>query len=316
MKKKIFITRKIPDVAKKILEKENFIVDCPSHEKAISKEELQTAIREYDGILATLYDKITAEMMEEAESLSVISNYAIGLDNIDVAFANSKGIKVYNTPDIVTHSTADLAWAIFLALIRKILPANQYVRKGKWQAWDPSIFWGEELLGKTLGIIGFGRIGKEVARRAFGFGVKVVFYHYRSLQLEEDLESSVQQVSKEHLLENCDYIFLHVPLTDETRGMIHEQTFKAMKKKPVIVNAARGGVINTNDLIKALQEGWIRGAALDVTDPEPIEPDNPLCQMENCLIVPHIGTATYECRTEMAKKAAENIVHHFRQRGD
>jgi len=311
MQKKIFFTRLFPSIAKETLKKRGFVVDEPDHDGALTQDELINAVEKYDGILSALSDKFTREVLQHAKHLSVISNYAIGLDNIDLDFAKSKKIAVCNTPDIVTHSTADLIFAIFLCLIRKIREANQYVLEGKWKAWDPYLFWGEELYGKTFGIIGFGRIGKEIAKRAKGFGLKVIVYHYRPLDIEPTFTEFVEQVAWETLLSKSDYLSLNVPLTEKTKGMIDYAAMKLMSKRPVIINGARGSVINTDDLVRALSEGLVRGAALDVTDPEPIAKDHPLCQMDQCLIVPHIGTSTMECRTAMARMAAENIISHF-----
>jgi glyoxylate reductase len=311
MKKKIYITSKLPSIAQEVLEKAGFQVDTPAVDRPLNSEELVNVIKEYEGILSNFHDKISKDMLKNAEHLQVISNYATGLDNIDVDFARSLGIAVYNTPDLVTHSTADLTLAILLALVRKIPEAKQFVNEGRWKFWQAGMFLGEELLGKTLGIIGFGRIGKEVARRALSFGLHVVYYHYRDISIDKDLQNRVSQVSLQELFSTCDYLTLHVPLTAETTAMIDRNAFAMMKKRPVLINAARGKVVQTDDLITALREGKIRGAALDVTDPEPINPDNPLCRMENCLITPHIGTATKECRDSMADKAAKNIVKHL-----
>ncbi len=311
MKEKIYITRQLPDIAKKLLEGANFQVDWPSPDRQLSHSELLQVLKHYDGVLTSIYDKISSDMLLQTTTLSAISNYGIGTDNIDVAFANSHKISVYNVPDIVTNSTADLTWAIFLALVRKILIANSYVQNAKWSCWDPKAFWGQELYGKKLGIIGFGRIGKAVARRALGFGLEVVFSHYRDLDLPPEFAGKIQQVSKEELLASCHYISLHVPLTETTKNMLDRHAFEMMGRCPMIINAARGAVIKTEDLVWALKNQRISGVALDVTDPEPLPSDHPLYTMENCLIVPHIGTATYECRSEMARKAAENLIAHF-----
>lgn len=307
--KKVFISRKLPIIAENILSKK-FEVSV-NDQKDLSKNGLIEVVKNYDAILSTLSDNLDKEILAHSEKLKVISNYAVGLDNVDMEFAKSRDIAVYNLPDIVTNSTADLTFAIFLSLVRKICSARDYVKNDLWKTYDPDLFVGEELAGKTFGIIGFGRIGKAVAKRALGFGMKVIFSHKRKMVENETVEGCAQ-VSNEKLLEIADYISLHVPLTVETKYLINIDLMKRMKKHPILINVARGGVVNTDDLIESLQKGYIRGAALDVTDPEPLSGNHPLCFFENCLIVPHIGTSTIDCRHEMAKKAAENIINFFK----
>ena len=307
--KKVFISRSIPNIAYNLLSKKMEVV--VNEKKDLPKDKLIEVMREYDAILSTIPDIIDEEVLSHAGKIKVISNYAVGLDNIDVEYAKSKNIAVFNLPDIVTNSTADLTFAIFLSLVRKICSAREYVKNDLWKSYDPDIFVGEELTGKTFGIIGFGRIGKAVAKRALGFSMKVIFYSNRELDENEKIDGCVQ-VSKDVLLESSDFISLHIPLTADNKHFVNIELMKKMKKKPIIINVARGGVINTDDLIDALKNGYIRGAALDVTDPEPLSGNHPLCSFENCLIVPHIGTATIDCRYEMAKKAAENILSFFK----
>lgn len=309
--KKLLITWRLPEIAQQILTP-HFAVTAIDKNEPLPAEKLLEAVQTYDVILATIPDKFTREVLDQAKTLEVISNYAVGLDNIDLDYAQSKGIAVYNTPGIVTASTADLTMTLFLALARQIFPARDFVRTGKWEKWDPEFFLGAELYDKTFGIIGFGRIGQAVAKRALGFDMKVLYYNHRPVNLTDDyLRKNVRSVSLDELLQESDYISLHVPLTEKTKGMVNADLIKKMAKKPILLNLARGGVINSDDLAEALQTGQIKGAGLDVTDPEPIPADHPLCQLENCIIVPHIGTATKECRYQMAKIAAENILKHF-----
>jgi glyoxylate reductase len=308
--RKIFITRRIPDIAKELLLKQGFAVDV--HPKStLSRQELIALVKEYDGILSMLSDFFDEEILAQKERLQVISNYAVGLDNIDLESAKKMGIAVLHLPDIVTNSTADLTLALLLAFSRKICESRDYVRKGLWKEWKSDLFVGDELFGKTLGILGFGRIGQAVAKRALGFGMKILFSSLSKKELDEDLKKKCIQVTQEELFASSDVISLHVPLTPTTRGMIDLGQLRQMKKKPLLINMARGPVIKTDDLIIALKEGMIRGAALDVTDPEPLPGSHPLCSMENCWIVPHIGTATRECRWNMAKVAAENLIDYF-----
>lgn len=309
---RIYITRKIPGDAKKILRR-FFEVDEFEKNEQISKQQLKKAVSEYDAILSMLSDPIDKDVLEHAEKLKVISNYAVGINNIDVDFAGSRGIAVYNTPDEVTKSTADFTFAVLLGLIRKVSQSQRFVKENKWKAYDPWLFLGEELEGKTFGIIGFGRIGKAVAKRALGFDLNVIYYDRSDFLNDPEIEGTVEYADFDFLLESSDYISLHIPLTEQTKGIININTIKKMKKKPVLINMARGAVVVTDDLVYALQNGLLRGAAVDVTDPEPIDGDHPLCNMENCIVVPHIGTSTIECRNKMAKKAADNIINHFKK---
>jgi glyoxylate reductase len=304
--KKVLITKQIHPIARETLSK-YFSVDENTGE-LLSREALCKAVQEYDGILSMIPDRFDADVLSNATRVKAIANLAIGLDNIDVDYAKKKGIEIYNLPDVVTDSTADLTFALFLALIRKIPEARKYVLENRWNAWEPDSFLGEELSGKTFGIIGFGKIGQAVARRAVGFGLEVIVYNRSPINPEASLKALVAQVEWKDFLRKSDYISLHVPLTKDTQGLINLAAIKQMSKKPVLINMARGAVVDTQDLVTALQEGMLRGAALDVTSPEPIPAAHPLCMMENCLILPHIGSATVECRTKMAQKAAENLI--------
>jgi glyoxylate reductase len=306
MKRKVLITKKLPSIAKELLSEKFEVYENLSEE--LSSTDKISAVREYDAILSTIPDVFNKDILSHSQKLMVISNYAVGLDNIDVSYANEKNIAVYNLPDVVTNSTAELGFALLLSLIKKICPASKFVREDKWKKIQLDIFVGEELFGKTFGIIGFGRIGRAAAKIAAGFGMRVIFYHRRQIQLDG---INASQVSLDKLLNDSNYISIHLPLTKETHNFIDIAKFEKMKKKPVLVNMARGGVVNTQDLVKALEKGYVSGAALDVVDPEPISGKHKLCSLSNCIIVPHIGTATKECREQMAKMAALNIINHF-----
>lgn len=308
--KRVLITKQIQPIAKELL-LQHFSVDENTADEFLSVDALRQAVQEYDGILSLIPDQFDADVLSSATRLKVIANLAIGLDNIDVDYAKKKGIAVYNLPDVVTDSTADLTFALFLALIRKIPQAQKFVLENLWKGWEPDLFLGEELKGKIFGIAGFGKIGQAVARRALGFDLKVIVYNRSPIKGESSLKSSVRQVEWDAFLRESDYISLHVPLTKDTNGLIDLEAIRQMSKKPVLINMARGAVIDTQSLVFALQEGLVRGAALDVTSPEPIPATHPLCMMENCLILPHIGSATIECRTRMAQKAAENLINHL-----
>lgn len=305
--KRIFITRRLPPIAKELLSK-HFLVDENKENRCLSTKILVEIVSKYDGILSTVSDRFTRDVIDKSNMLKVISNYAVGLNNIDCYYAKKKGISIYNTPGVVTNSTADMTLALLLSLIRKVSVAHDFVKEGKWSSWDPELFVGEELTGKTFGIIGIGKIGKEVAKRAKGFGLRIIYYN-RSIITP--ILPEMKQVDFEYLLRNSDYISLHVPLSEETKDLINEKAITKMEKKPILLNLSRGEVVNTAALVTALHNGQIRGAAVDVTDPEPIPADHPLCNSKNCIVVPHIGTATHECRETMAKVAALNIIKHF-----
>ncbi|CCB89196.1 2-hydroxyacid dehydrogenase [Simkania negevensis] len=306
--KKIFITRKLTPLLSELLTAD-FEVVSHSENAVLPREKLLEVVRTYDGILSTMPDKIDREVLSEAGSqLKVICNYASGLDNIDVAAARERGISVFNASNAVTHSTADFTFAAFLSFLRKISKGQAFVREGKWISWDPWLFLGEDLPGKTFGILGYGRIGKAVARRARGFDLNVIFSHYREVDPEVP---GVKQVPWEEMLEQVDYLSLHVPATAETIGMIDYPTIQKMSKRPIIINMARGPVVKTDDLVRALEQNLLRGAVLDVTDPEPLPANHPLCHMENCLVVPHLGSSTIDCREITARETAANFKKGF-----
>ncbi len=304
---KLFITRRLPSIAKDMLSR-HFEVHQNDKNEPFPADKLNKLVSEYDGILSTVSEKFTKDVLKNKNKLKVISNYAVGLNNIDVEFAKSIGVSVYNTPDVVTNSTADMTFALLLSLIRKIQDAHEFVKQNKWKSWDPELFLGEELNGKTIGIIGFGRIGKAVAKRAVGFGLNVVFYNS---SIVNDTIPGAIQTSLDELLTNSDYISIHVTLNKETKNMVNLNLISKMIKKPILLNLARGEIVNTEDLAYALKNNLLRGAALDVTHPEPISHDHDLLKIKNCIITPHIGTATKECRENMAKLAAENLLKHF-----
>ena len=306
--KKIFITRKLIPLATELLTA-NFEVYSHPENTVLPRKDLIYAVQTYDGILSTIPDKLDREILSQAgPQLKVICNYATGLDNIDLDFAKEKGIAVFNTPDAVTNATADHTFAAFLGFLRKVPQGQAFVRENKWTGWDPWLFLGEDLPGKTFGILGYGRIGKAVARRARGFDLNVIYSHYRQVDPEVP---EVKQVPWEELLQQVDYLSLHVPATPETYGMIEYPTIKKMSRKPILINMARGPVIQTDDLVRALQENLLRGAVLDVTDPEPLPGSHPLCQMENCLVLPHTGTSTIDCRETMARATVANFQKGF-----
>ena len=243
-----------------------------------------------------LTDRIDAAAIEAARHLRAISNYAVGTDNVDVATATARGIPVGNTPEVLTGSTADLAVALMLAISRRLSEGEAIVRRGAWGTWSPDFLLGRDLHGSTVGIVGAGRIGREVVRRLEGFEVRVLLRGRRSGPPLEDL------------LAASDFVTLHVPLGEDTRGLIGEPELRAMKESAYLINTARGPVVDTAALERALCEGWIAGAALDVTDPEPLPAEHPLLEAPNLLVVPHVGSATERTRAAMAELSVDNLL--------
>lgn len=273
--------------------------------------ELRQQLPEARGLLCLLDDPIDAAVLGEAESLQVVTNMAVGYDNIDVETCTELGIPVGHTPGVLTEGTADLTMALLLAAARKLPQASRDAREGRWDTWNPTGWLGADLKDAVIGIIGMGKIGSAVARRAAAFETRLLF-HNRSPRPVLAEELNAEQVSLDRLLRESDFICLHVPLTDQTRWMIDGEALAAMKETAVLVNAARGGVVHTTALVSALRKGQIRAAALDVTDPEPLPPEHPLYDLDNCLITPHIGSATHHTRETMAALAVENILAGLR----
>jgi len=259
------------------------------------------------GILSLLTDRIDSTLLEQTPELRVVSNMAAGVDNIDIQACSKRGIPVGNTPGAMTEATADLTLALILAAARKLPESSRDAREGRWQTWSPTGWLGADLHGTTLGIIGLGKIGMAVAERARGFGLQIIYWEPTQKE-KNDNEIGAQYVSFDELLCTSDIVTLHCPLNISTRGLINKSALRKMKPTSILVNAARGPVVDTKSLILALSENWIAAAALDVTDPEPLPPDNPLYALSNCLILPHIGSATHGTRKRMAEMACENLL--------
>jgi glyoxylate reductase len=288
-----FVTRELPGAALDRLRAEHDVDVWPG-ELPPSRDELLARAREVEGLLCLLTDRIDADVIAGCPRLRAISNYAVGSDNIDVEAAARRGIAVGVTPDVLTETTADLAFALMLASARRLPEAERAVHAGDWHTWEPSGWLGRDVHGATLCIVGRGRIGRAVERRAEGFGMDVVVVG-RADPLRDALA-------------RADFVSLHCPLTDETRGLIGEGELRAMKPTAILVNTARGPIVQTDSLARALSEGWIGGAALDVTDPEPLPADHPLLAAPNLLVVPHIGSATHRTRERMADLAVDNLL--------
>jgi glyoxylate reductase len=292
---RVFVTRALPFEALDRLRAEHDVDEWPG-EMPPSHDDLVARAREADALLTLVTDQIDAAVLDAAPRLRAIANMAVGTDNIDVAAAAARGIPVGNTPDVLTDATADLAFALLLALARRIVPGAALVRAGEWRTWDPAGDLGADLAGATLGIVGWGRIGQAVARRAEGFGMTVVH------------SSRSAGVSLGDLLATADFVSLHTPLTEETRSLIDAAALKRMKPTALLINTARGGVVDQEALRAALIDGEIAGAALDVTDPEPLPADHPLLDAPNLLVVPHVGSATVRTRAKMAAMAVDNLL--------
>ena len=311
-KPKVFVTRLI---AREALDRIGQVADIEVWQEELppAYETLREKSRDTNGLLCMLTDRIDAGLIAAAPHLKVISILAVGYDNIDVAEATKRGIFVGNTPGVLTETTADLAFALLMAAARRIAGGDRYTRQGKWRTWGPHVLLGQDIHGATLGIIGLGRIGAEVARRAHGFNMTVLYHDTsrRGAEEERALEAEfVPQLAE--LLARADFISLHVPLTPQTRHLIGAREFALMKPTTVIVNTSRGQVIDQVALHRALMDGQIFAAGLDVTEVEPIPPDDPLLTLDNVVITPHIASASFATRTKMALMAAENLIAGLR----
>jgi glyoxylate reductase len=308
---RVFITRSIAAEALGLIEAVADIEVWPD-ELPPSYDVLKEKACGVDALLTMLSDRIDAVLMDAAPNLRVVSNYAVGFDNIDITEATRRGIIVGNTPGVLTETTADLAFTLLMAAARRVVKADSYTRNGLWKTWGPGILLGQDIHRATLGIIGLGRIGIEVARRARGFSMEVL-HHSRNRREEAEQDLGIEYVPElDSLLARSDFVSLHVPLTPETRHLIGSPQFTMMKPSAVIVNTSRGAVIDQIALYQALKTGQIFAAAIDVTDVEPIPPDDPLLTMDNIIITPHIGSASFITRQNMAIMAANNLLAGLR----
>jgi lactate dehydrogenase-like 2-hydroxyacid dehydrogenase len=270
-------------------------------------ERLENYLPDAEGLFTLLTIKVDDALLSRAPNLKVVSNMAVGFDNVDVEACTRRGIPVGNTPGVLTDGTADLTMAILLAAARRLFEANLDAREGRWTTWSPTGWLGKDLSGATLGIIGLGKIGTAIARRAKGFGMDLIFSDPHP-NTELAIELGAERVVLDELLKEADFVSLHVPLTKRTKHLINEDALKLMKPSSLLINTSRGPIVDQAALIHALKNGVIGGAALDVTDPEPLPPDNELFSLENCLVVPHIGSATWNTRRRMAERACNNLL--------
>ena len=306
----VYVTREIPRVGIDRLAEVCEVVDVNPYGRILTRAELLDAIRGRDGLLVLLTDRIDREVMAAARGIKGIANYAVGYDNIDVKAAAELGIPVTNTPGVLTDATADMAWALLMSTARRVVESDAYVRAGKFKSWEPMLFLGADVTGRTLGIVGAGRIGTAVARRAKGFDMRILYTDAQANPAVEN-ELGAQRVDLDTLLREADFVSLHVPLMPETRHLIGGEQLAIMKPSAILINTSRGPVIDEAALAVALHEGTIAGAGLDVYENEPeVHPDLLTCT--NAVLVPHIGSATIETRNKMAMMAAENLIAMLR----
>ena len=302
---KIFVTRKIPEIGLEILRKHHDIEINPSN-RVLTKTEIINGLKDKDGLLCLLTDPIDKEVIESEPKLKMIASYAVGYDNIDIKTATALGIPVSNTPGVLTGATAEMAWALLFSVSRRIVEGDNFTRKGKFNGWDPMLLHGQDISGRTLGIIGAGRIGTAMALRSKGFNMDVLYVGTKkNKSLEKELNA--KKVELDFLLKKSDFITLHIPLNNHTYHLIDEKKLKIMKKTAVLINTSRGPVIDEKALIKALKNNWIFGAGLDVYENEPKIPKE-LIELENVILQPHSASATTSSRTNMAVIAAKNMI--------
>jgi glyoxylate reductase len=306
-KAKVFITRRLPDIDLEKLEQIAEVETWNQTQEPPYSLLLEKA-KKIDGLLCLLTDRIDKQLIETATSLKVISQMAVGYDNIDIAVATARGIPIGNTPGVLTNATADLTWALLMAAARRIVEAERFVRTGHWQTWSPTLLLGADLSGSTLGIIGFGRIAQAVARRAKGFELRLLYYSRQRRERELERAMEIEYAELDTLLQESDFITLHASLTPDTYHLIGDRQFALMKSSAILINTARGSMVDSEALFRALSTGQIAGAALDVTEPEPLPPSSPLLELDHVIITPHIGSASKQTRTKMAQMAVDNLI--------
>lgn len=303
---KVLVTGRLPDEVLSLIEKEHH-VEMNRQDRPMDRKKLISGIGDKDGLLCMITDRIDTELLEHGPHLRIIANYGVGFNNIDIHAAGQKGIPVTNTPGVLTDATADLTFALILATGRKLVQGDRRTREGKFKFWAPLLFLGQEITGKTLGIIGLGRIGKAVVKRAGGFDMKVIYYNRNRLERSEEKKHNMEYASFETLLKESDFVSLHVPLSTETMHLIGQNELKLMKTSACLINTSRGPVVDEQALLEALENKEIYGAGLDVYENEPkLTPG--LSDLDNVVLLPHTGSATIETRTKMALLAAKNLL--------
>lgn len=303
---RVFITRSLPSPGIKMLE-DRYEVEVNPDDRVLSKEEIITRVKDKDALLCLLTDAIDKDIIDAGKHLKIISNYAVGYNNIDVNYATAKGILVTNTPGVLSETTADLAFTLLMATARRIPEGDRFMREGKFTGWAPELLLGTDVHGKTLGIIGLGRIGTLVAKRAKGFDMKVLYYN-ASRKPEVERELGVKYVDLDDLLRDSDFVTLHVPLTSATKSLIGKKELALMKPTAYLINTSRGEVVDELALIEALKNKKLRGAGLDVFWGEPTDINPELYELNNAVLTPHIGSASFETRSKMAEMAAQAVI--------
>ena len=307
LRPRVFVTRRFFPEALEVLTDVADTEVWPDDEPPTTEQLLEKVV-EADGILTNIMDRIDADVFQAAHRLKVVSQLGVGVDNIDVAEATRRGVLVGNTPGVLAKATADIAFGLLMSAARRISEGDRWLRAGNWKMqYHPMVWLGAEVHGATLGIVGMGQIGVEMAKRARGFDMRVIYYS-RTRKPELESELGMEYFEPSDLLSTADFVTLHIPLTLETRHFIGERELQLMKPTAILINAARGAVVDSQALYTALKEGWISGAALDVTDPEPILPDDPLLSLDNLVITPHIGSASIDSRRRTCLLAARNVV--------
>jgi glyoxylate reductase len=306
---RVFVTREIAPEAIEML-RATADVKVWGEDRAIPRDMLLREVAGIDALLSLLTEKIDDQLLDAAgKNLKIVANMAVGFDNFDVPALTKRGIVGTNTPGVLTETTADFAFALMMAAGRYVVQGVEYVRAGRWETWEPNLFVGQDIHHTTVGIVGLGRIGLEFAKRAHGFDMRVLYYDVYRRDADFERQHAVEYRDLDDLLAESDYVTIHVDLNEHTRKLFNAERFRRMKPNAYLINAARGPIVDTEALYQALKSGEIAGAALDVTDPEPLPIDHPLLQLENCIVCPHIASASVRTRTNMAKLAAENIVN-------
>ena len=306
----VAVAREIPEAGLELLRSAVEIAELRvwPGELPPTRDELAGLLHGCDGAVTLLSDQIDGAVLDREPQLRVVANYAVGYDNIDVAAATERNVAICNTPDVLTHATADLAFALLMASARRLVEAAAFVQEDRWQTWGPQLLLGQEFHGRTLGIVGPGRIGTEVARRATGFGMRLLGWSGSGRLSDDATAIGITAVGLDELLTESDFVSIHVPLSGTTRHLIGAREFGLMKPTAILVNTARGPVVDQDALVQALADGTIAGAGLDVTDPEPLRANHPLVQEPRAIVVPHIGSATVTARNEMARIAAHGVL--------
>jgi glyoxylate reductase len=302
----VFVTRPLPAPGIDLLNDSGFDVRSNPEDRPLSREQLLVGVREADALICMLSDRIDVELLDSAPALKVIANYAVGYDNIDVSAARKRGVEVTNTPGVLTEATADLAWALLLAAARNLGAGERMVRAGEWTGWGPMQLLGEPLQGRTLGIVGMGAIGQAVARRGKGFGMEIVYFNRNRVAPEIESSLGAEFVSFEELLRRSDFLSLHAPLNEHSRHLFNQQTFQLMKSSAVLVNTARGALIDEVELVAALRDGRLAAAGLDVYEFEPKITEG-LLGLDNVVLAPHLGSASTLARGDMVRVCCENV---------